>query len=220
MLAPFARQDSLTIVGDLGQRVREELGLSGWNELIGPVFPKNACRLHQLHRSYRTIQRIIQAAHQALIRSGAMATEVPDSLIPGDPVLFRPASSADEMVGGVAAWLRWTEEQGFASTAVITKTVGEAEDLWRALRAQGLTPGLVRSAEDRYEGGIVGLPVVLARGLEFDAVAVAGAGVANFPATPENGRLLYIAMTRAKAALAVFWTGVISPLVATAEKAS
>lgn len=70
VLALFARHDSLTIVGDLGQRAREELGLSGWDELIGPVFPKNTCRLHELHRSYRTTQRIIQTAHQALIRRG------------------------------------------------------------------------------------------------------------------------------------------------------
>ncbi len=218
VLAPFARHDSLTIVGDLGQRAREELGLSGWDELIGPVFPKNTCRLHQLHRSYRTTQRIIQTAHQALVRSGAMATEVPDSLIPGDAVLFRPAASAAEMVGDVADWLRWTKEQGFSSTAVITKTVAEAEELWQALKENGLTTGLVRSAEDRYEGGIVVLTVVLARGLEFDAVAVAGVSEASFPATPENGRLLYIAMTRAKASLAVFGVGVVSPLAARAEE--
>lgn len=220
VLAPFARQDSLTIVGDLGQRAREELGLTGWDELIGPVFPRDRVRLHQLHRSYRTTQKIIQTAHQALVRSGAMATEVPDSLIPGEPPLFRSCASAVELAGGLADWLKWTQAQGFASTAVITKTVGEAEEVWRALQgtdltaATGRTPQLVHSAADRYEGGIVVLPVVLARGLEFDATAVAGANERNFPATPDNGRLLYIAMTRAKAALAVFWTGEVSPLVA------
>ncbi|MHB9145215.1 MAG: HelD family protein [Symbiobacteriia bacterium] len=221
VLAPFARQDSLTIVGDLGQRAREELGLPSWDEVIGPVFPKDRCRLHQLHRSYRTTQKIIQTAHQALVRSGAMATEPPDSLIPGEPPLMRACDAPRELAAALSEWLQWTQTQGFASTAVITKTVAEADEVWRALQGTELTartgvaPQLIRSAADRYEGGVVVLPVVLARGLEFDATAVAGASQANFPATPENGRLLYIAMTRAKAALAVFWTGAVSPLVAT-----
>ena len=62
-----------------------------------------------------------------------------------------------------------------------------------------------------YRGGLVILPVHLAKGMEFEAALVVDSDVATYSASEFDGRLLYVAVTRALHALHVFWCGDVSP---------
>ena len=57
------------------------------------------------------------------------------------------------------------------------------------------------------------LPVHLAKGMEFEAVLLAGADEVNYPSAEFEGRLLYVAATRALHALEVYSVGAPSALL-------
>ena len=54
-----------------------------------------------------------------------------------------------------------------------------------------------------YRGGVIVLPVALAKGLEFDAAVVVDADGATYGPSAFDARLLYVALTRALHALRV-----------------
>jgi DNA helicase-2/ATP-dependent DNA helicase PcrA len=58
-----------------------------------------------------------------------------------------------------------------------------------------------------FRGGVVLLPVALAKGLEFDAAVVVDADGETYGPDAFDGRLLYVALTRAMHELHVLWTG-------------
>ena len=63
-----------------------------------------------------------------------------------------------------------------------------------------------RDAEFDYQGGIVILPVALAKGIEFQAVLVVDASEENYSGEIEyDGRLLYVAITRALHHLNIYY---------------
>ena len=68
------------------------------------------------------------------------------------------------------------------------------------------------------QGGVVETdvtvsPIILTKGLEFDAVIVANAGRNYFNETEFDRMLLYLACTRARHHLQIHWHGPRSPIV-------
>ncbi len=55
---------------------------------------------------------------------------------------------------------------------------------------------LIDNTTDKYNGGISVVPIVLSKGLEFDAVILWNASDENFSDTDFNLRMLYVAVTR------------------------
>ena len=56
-------------------------------------------------------------------------------------------------------------------------------------------------------------PIILTKGLEFDAVIVANAAKGNFNESDFDRMLLYLACTRARHHLQIHWYGSRSPIV-------
>ncbi|MBF8299580.1 MAG: uvrD/Rep helicase family protein [Dehalococcoidia bacterium] len=54
-------------------------------------------------------------------------------------------------------------------------------------------------------------PILLTKGLEFDAVVLAGTNKDSFTGSEFDTRLLYLACTRAKHWLHLHWSGPVSP---------
>ena len=65
--------------------------------------------------------------------------------------------------------------------------------------------------DDEFRTGLTVSPILLTKGLEFDAVIVAGVHDRNFTGADFDNRLLYLACTRAKHRLSVQWFGRPSP---------
>jgi DNA helicase IV len=131
--------------------------------------------------------------------------------------------------------------RGALNVAVIAKTSERARDMAARLtristdRVHGAgvrTPAAVTGIFDSetalagpaaspdidYRGGVVALPVHLAKGLEFDAAVVVDADAQTYASTSFDGRLLYVALTRALHELHVVWVGQLtSHLQAVAE---
>ena len=127
------------------------------------------------------------------------------------------AADAPVAVAGAVAELR---RGGYASVGIITRTPARARALAPLLARAGLPDAQLALAPDfAYRGGVIVLPVALAKGLEFDAAVVVDADSATYGPSAFDARLLYVALTRALHALRVIWAGSLSPHLAGPDSA-
>ncbi|MBI3970444.1 MAG: ATP-binding domain-containing protein, partial [Chloroflexi bacterium] len=126
----------------------------------------------------------------------------------GPPPALIEAEDEQALVSVVAGAVAGARERGCASVAIVTKTAGRARELAGSLDEAGVGDVALAATPDfTYRGGTVVLPVYLAKGLEFDAAIVVDADARTYPATAFDGRLLYVALTRAMHELHVVWRG-------------
>jgi DNA helicase-2/ATP-dependent DNA helicase PcrA len=120
----------------------------------------------------------------------------------GPPVGVRVVPTAPALGPALAEAVAALAQAGHHNQAIIARTPEHAAEVAQALRAAGVVGAtLATAAGESYAGGLVVLPVHLAKGLEFDAVVVAGADDAHYSGGEFDGRLLYVAATRALHAL-------------------
>ncbi|MFR0779029.1 MAG: 3'-5' exonuclease [Zhenhengia sp.] len=101
--------------------------------------------------------------------------------------------------------------RGYKSIGIITKTIGEAEEVYDALKDSVNVKKIV-SDEDEYVNDIVIISAYLAKGLEFDVVMIYNAGQEMYSGD-EDRLLLYTACTRALHVLCIYYIGSLSPLL-------
>lgn len=129
------------------------------------------------------------------------------------PKLVR-SRSAGEMRQAVAEAVRVLRgKEDVRSVAILTKWGQTAEGIYNTLNEQGMEGvGLLTS------GGLVATdvtvsPIILTKGLEFDAVIVANANKDNFTESELDRMLLYLSCTRARHHLEIHWHGTRSRIV-------
>jgi DNA helicase-2/ATP-dependent DNA helicase PcrA len=216
VLRRFSRNGSLTILGDLAQGVYSHRGLGGWEE-VRQAFAGLPYRFGEVRESYRSTFKIVSFANR-LLELLAPAGQKPLLAEPferhGRPVLVRRLDQPEELAPALAASIAALRRDDFQNIAVIAKSPAQCAELAQALAAQG-TGGvqLATGAQGAYPGGLLVLPVHLAKGMEFEAVLLAGADEANYPSAEFEGRLLYVAATRALHALEIYSVGAPSALV-------
>jgi DNA helicase-2/ATP-dependent DNA helicase PcrA len=149
-----------------------------------------------------------------LARSVPQATQAVPVFRSGDKVRLLRGEPAKRGAAVLEA-VRRIRTDSVNTVAVIGRSAGECAEVHRQLRERGVDATLIDAAQRHYTGGISVLPVHLAKGLEFDAVLLLDVDEAHYGANPQDGRLLYVACTRALHALWVYYEGVISPLVET-----
>jgi DNA helicase IV len=206
-LRRLEQRPCFTILGDLAQSIYAHRGLTSWDE-AAEIFAGQPYRFAENRVSYRTTAEITALANRVLRRltaGGAGARPVgrhgPEPALTGvaDPAAL-PAA-----VAGAVSTLRRRE---YSSVGIVTRTAARARELAPLLAAAGaegvqlaLAPGF------EFRGGVVLLPVALAKGLEFDAAVVVDADGETYGPDAFDGRLLYVALTRAMHELHVLWAG-------------
>jgi DNA helicase-2/ATP-dependent DNA helicase PcrA len=223
------RGHSFTLLGDLAQSIYGHRGLTAWAQ-VEAIFREIPHRYEECGISYRTTAEITALANRVLRSIGALSetgsgvaevrrgtrSDGPREAQAferhgGEPVLT-PVADERHLVQAVARSLADLGASGYATIAVIVKTAERARDLADRLAEAQLPNLAVASQPDfDYRGGVVVLPVWLAKGLEFDASVVVDVDAQTYGRTAFDGRLLYVALTRAMHALNVLWTGELSP---------
>ncbi|ULH17976.1 ATP-binding domain-containing protein (plasmid) [Deinococcus sp. KNUC1210] len=103
---------------------------------------------------------------------------------------------------------------GHANIAIVTRRTADADLLVPDLMHHDVDAQPILNEQARYTGGVVILPVHLAKGLEFNAAIVCGADAAMYdPATEFETRLLYVSLSRGVHALAVVTDAELHPLL-------
>jgi DNA helicase-2/ATP-dependent DNA helicase PcrA len=212
VLATTTAQRSVTLAGDVAQRLHMENGFRGWSDVLGQLGLSHV-EVEPLKLSYRSTFEIIEFAHQVL---GPLAPEeMGKTTRNGAPVeLFRFAHSGDA-VGFLAESLRdLARIEPRASVAVIARYPEQAD-----LYCQGLinaeVPNVRRVADQDFpfKPGVDVTDVKQVKGLEFDYVVLLEANTATFPESDEARHLMHIAATRAAHQLWLTCTATPSNLI-------
>jgi len=179
---------SMTIVGDVAQ-ASGHWAPSSWDQVLAhlPSIGEPA-RLVELTVNYRTPGAIMDVA-AAVLAEAAPELHMPRSARPGGqpPRVIPTGDIAAAVVEAARA------EQALGGTLAIVCTPGQETALADALRAGGVPVG---RDEDGLEQPVALVPVVLAKGLEFDSVIVVEPS-AIVDDVKFGLRSLFVALTRA-----------------------
>ncbi|AZS16953.1 HelD family protein [Paenibacillus lutimineralis] len=194
VLDRFVKGHSFTILGDLSQGIHYYKGIDDWQEMQG-LFAQEETAYFALTRSYRSTMEIIEYANEILKRGvGTDLLAVP-VFRSGDPVRLEHAQSGESKLKLIKQALTKVLNGEYRTTAILTRTLDEAKQMYESLTAEGLIANLIDGDKTQYAGGISVLPVYLSKGLEFDAVIVTDVDAQHYG--PQDAKLLYVGCTRA-----------------------
>lgn len=188
----LARQDSMTLVGDLAQGIYAYRAITDWVE-AGTLFPGGA-HYYELRNSYRSTMEIIHEANATLKRMNL-------PLKPAIPVLrhgrlpvrrsYQDTAELSAILGEVEALMA---RDGRNTLAIVTRTFQEAKDLYEDLKP--VIRGLELIDEHKRKSSLrsVIIPSYMTKGLEFDCVVLLDN---SFSQADLDLRLRYVALTRA-----------------------
>jgi DNA helicase IV len=187
-----------TVLGDLAQGTTP-WATTSWDGLLAHL-GKPAADLRVLRTGYRVPRQILDYASRLLSRIAPGLS--PAVSLREDPgALDIEATTPDGLGDRLAAVCAGAAAEP-GSVAVIAADQ-QLPALSRALTAHGVPHGTLGGDEDGGRGGLILVPVTLAKGLEFDHVVLVEPGrIATGEAY--GLRRLYVALTRAVSRLTVF----------------
>ncbi len=210
LLARAARPGHITALGDLNQGLHGYKGPARWSDVQSALGGEARSRLMTLSRTYRSTRQITRLSAQVAATYNRAAEVVG---------VDRDGAEVLRLTGGGLAALtaravKAMQAAGHANIAIVTRRVTEAEALVDQLRFEDVDAHPILNDQARYTGGVVILPVNLAKGLEFDGCVVAGADAEHYdPATEFEARLLYVSASRGLHMLALTAERDLHPLL-------
>ncbi len=210
--------DSFTILGDLRQSLLRFKSIKTWNELAR-LFERDSVSRLDSRLTYRSTRQITQYANR-ILQGLPKRTETPTPHTRNGerPRLVRSNSAADMRLAIATAVQDLRQREDVNSVAILTKWRQTADDIGGVLATVGIPDVSVFKAGNLIETDIIVSPIILTKGLEFDAVIVANAGKNNYNETEFDRMLLYLACTRARHHLEIHWHGTRSPIVPGVER--
>ncbi len=215
-LKMIIKDSSFTLLGDLCQGIHSYRGIKNWKEVKEEVYGDKKPEYLTLQQSYRTSIEIMDAANTviSLLDDDEIILAKP-VFRHGDPVRLIGMQTVKDMAQAIADEIADLSSKGINSIAVISKTPDQCNNIHGLIKKHIPQLLLITGKEDKYQGGIVVVPSYLSKGLEFDAVIIAGGE--NYKGSELDIKLLYVAMTRALHKLDIYYTGeltrVLEPLI-------
>ncbi|MBP1926261.1 DNA helicase-2/ATP-dependent DNA helicase PcrA [Sedimentibacter acidaminivorans] len=207
ILKTIFREARFTIVGDINQTIEKKSNLSIYDDIIS-IFNKSKSNKLFLTKSYRNSYEISKFSQKLL--DGNINTELFKRNEREPEIIYK--SSQNELENKIIVDIEKYKSLGFDSIAIICKSRKQSSDLYFRLKSK-INIKLIDSNERTAITGITVIPVYMAKGLEFDCVMVYETDIINYK-TDYDKKLLYIACTRALHRLSLYYTGVISNLLA------
>jgi DNA helicase-2/ATP-dependent DNA helicase PcrA len=194
-------QLSVTLAGDVAQRMREEEEehvAFDWDATLKELgVPGGAEKIAPLQVSYRSTAEITSFARGVL---GPFAHEAePIATRSGPPVELFTFSSAGEAVAFLADALReLAVSEPDANVALLARFPQQAEVYYDGLvRAEVTNVRCVRRQDFTWERGFDVTDVRQTKGLEFDEVILLETTASSYPTTAQARHAMYVGATRA-----------------------
>lgn len=189
--------NSLTLVGDLAQRIYYYKGINSWDELIKDVFNSEATYV-QLSQSYRSTVEIIDFASKVLNSQNLNIKECKPVLRHGEKPKIIEVKIEEEYVTEIENIIKLLKENNKRSMAVITKDDKEANNFYRILQKNSKYKfGIVTEKNDKCEEDFLIIPSYLTKGLEFDCTILLNPSEDRYSESLLDKKLLYVSLTRA-----------------------
>lgn len=208
-----SRNDSFTILGDIGQHLLPHKGVSSWREVRG-LFPRQNVQRWEAPYSYRSTYEIMKYAKQILIKTDPKAPRPRPYKRHGERPVFIRSKTFKDMIDAIASDISMLEEQGIQTVAVLCRTAKEASRVHKKLVRAGIDHSVLLDKQNNYDAKVFVSSILMSKGLEYDAVILANARKRNYLATEINNKMLYIAVTRAAHRLHIHWFGSIAEVLA------
>lgn len=215
ILKQLSSNSSFTIMGDLSQGIYAHRSISSWNVLIKEIFADARTEYREALYSYRSAKEIIDVFNRVMPPGHTPAIPVYEI---GRKPTAESIQSFEHGILRLQERLQAFLQSGAKSIGVITKLERDAIKVHEQLRHTvneelGSSLHLVCGEAASYKGGISILPVSLAKGLEFDGVILWDASELQFTQTPQDARLLYVALSRAMHSLHIMYQGKLTSLL-------
>ncbi|ACT01604.1 RNA polymerase recycling motor HelD [Paenibacillus sp. JDR-2] len=204
-LFPNAR---MTVLGDFGQAIfTQSSKLGGGDSPLLKLYGEENSTLIPLLQSYRSTKEIVEFTR--LMLPGG------EEIVPferhGKKPLITTAGSREALLRQLVHDLESLKAEGNRSIAVIAKNAAESKEAYEALTSYGMEDiRLVTTETLTFESGIMVIPAYLAKGVEFDAVAIYDASSKSYNRESER-KLFYTACTRAMHQLNLYICGEWAP---------
>ncbi|KNY26066.1 RNA polymerase recycling motor HelD [Pseudobacteroides cellulosolvens] len=196
---------NMTILGDLNQSVNGYMNIGSFGA-ISETFNAQDANSISLTKSYRSSKEIADFCREILNTQNNLEQLNRHGDKPRIIKVDKSNSSrriAEDIIN--------LKEKGFKLIAVICKTAGQCEELYKSVNSY-VDITLISNQNEIYRGGVVVIPSYLAKGLEFDAVLVNSIEDSDY-SKEEDRRLLYTVCTRALHELYLYYIENISDLI-------
>jgi DNA helicase-2/ATP-dependent DNA helicase PcrA len=212
VLDTASKAKSVTLAGDVQQRMLMDNGFSDWNTVLDELGFSHI-EIEPLKLSYRSTHEIIEFSRAVL---GPLASaDAPAATRHGAPVELFELGHAGDAAAFLAEALRdLSVEEPTASIAIVARYPEQADVYFQALERAEVR-GVRRVAEQdfSFKPGIDVTDVRQVKGLEFDYVVLVEVTDTSYPDDDEARHLLHIGATRAAHQLWLITGGKPSPLL-------
>lgn len=202
-----------TVMGDVSQNIHFGFGLADWEELRKLLCSQDGDSFGILKKSYRNTVEISEFATKILHHGSFEPYPVEPIIRHGKEVEVMQLPTKRELYEETARRCRAWQKQGLNTIAIVCRTPEKAELVARQL---GRLIPVCESDPDKavFSDGIMVLPVVYTKGLEFDAVLIFDPDKEEYPVDDGHAKLLYVAATRALHELCVLYREELTGLIA------
>ena len=202
-----------TVMGDVSQNIHFGFGLADWEELRKLLCSQDGDSFGILKKSYRNTVEISEFATKILHHGSFEPYPVEPIIRHGKEVEIMQLPTKRELYEETARRCRAWQKQGLNTIAIVCRTPEKAELVARQLGR--LIPVCESNLEKAvFSDGIMVLPVVYTKGLEFDAVLIFDPDKEEYPVDDGHAKLLYVAATRALHELCVLYREDLTGLIA------
>lgn len=195
-----------TMLGDLNQSIFTKKNSQTLLSEVQQLFDADDTKVVQLTHSYRSTKQITDYTKSILTNGQKIEPFNRNGDLPNVIMSDSVQGSIQQVIGQ----LKKNEADNF-TTAVITKTLEEAQNVQKDLLKQGVKATLIKSENQRLAAGTIVLPSYLAKGLEFDSVIVWDASKDKFD--EDEQQLIYTITSRAMHRLTITAIGELSQLL-------
>lgn len=203
-LNKITKNSAITILGDIAQGFYSYRGITDWNIVNSSVFDGKA-KVIDLVQSYRTTVEVMNEANKVISKvKEQLHIQLANCVIRhGETVAYRKSNSLiDDIIKQINKLA-----SNHKNIALITKNSEEAKQIFDLISQNFSDVNLLNDESKNFIAGISVLPVYLAKGLEFDSVIIVDASIAKYTDEILDGKLLYVAMTRAMSTLDIYYQG-------------
>lgn len=203
-----------TVMGDTSQNIHFGQGLNDWEELRRLILRGTYDAFGLLRKSYRNTVEISEFATEILRHGDFPIYPVEPIIRHGKQVKVQASADTVSMKDAAANQIQEWQKNGYETIAVICRDETEAKEVSDLLQD---TPNLMSYTPERsqFGEGIMVLPVVYTKGLEFDAVLLWNPTKEQYPQDNGHIKLLYVAATRALHELTVLYQDTLTDIIET-----
>lgn len=213
VLKELVENNSLTIVGDVGQGIYYYKGIENWEKLIKEVFNVKATYV-QLTQSYRSTVEIMEFANKVLSKQK-------NKIKPAIPVLrhgkvpevieFKTNKEFCEKIDEI---VKEVESINKNSVAIIGRTYEECKKIKEHMKKYSkFNWDLIKDTDKNLKLEKIIIPSYMTKGLEFDCSILYNCNEENYSNKELDKKILYVALTRALHLEYVFYNGKKSKLI-------